>query len=108
MPYHKKYYRVFFEEYGFKNYFEQYSYHRNIRGADNVIVQFPEQMMKIADWLSGRPGYSLHHFEFRDKEKFVNDIVEIYNSTWSVFKEDFTPLDPAFLEESLQEAKVYR
>ena len=107
MPYHKKYYRVFFEEYGFKNYFEQYSYRRNIRGADNVIVQFPEQMMKIADWLSGRPGYSLHHFEFRDKEKFVNDIVEIYNSTWSVFKEDFTPLDPAFLEESLQEAKVF-
>jgi hypothetical protein len=107
MPYHKKYYRGFFEEYGFKNYFEQYSYRRNIRGADNVIVQFPERMMKIAGWLSGRPGYSLHHFEFRDKEKFVNDIVEIYNSTWSVFKEDFTPLDPAFLEESLQKAKVF-
>ena len=27
MPYNKKYYRQFFEEYGFKNYFEQYSYH---------------------------------------------------------------------------------
>ena len=41
MPYHKKYYRAFFEEYGFKNYFEQYSYHREIRNADNEIVQFP-------------------------------------------------------------------
>jgi len=35
----------------------------------------------------------------------VNDIVEIYNSTWSVFKEDFTPLDPDILEESLEKAK---
>ena len=33
-------------------------------------------------------------------------IVDIYNSTWSVFKEDFTPLDPDFLEESLQKAKM--
>ena len=106
MPYHKKYYRAFFEEYGFKNYFEQFSYHRDVRDSHNKIVQFPERIMKIADWLSKRPGYSFHHFEFRRKEKYVKDIVEIYNSTWSVFKEDFTPLDPAILEESLAKAKL--
>jgi len=106
MPYHKKYYRAFFEEFGFKNYFEQYSYHRDIRGTDNEIVEFPERFMKIAEWLSKRPGYSFHHFEFRNKEKYEKDIVEIYNSAWSVFKEDFTPLDPAFLEESLEKAKL--
>jgi GNAT superfamily N-acetyltransferase len=105
MPYHKRYYRAFFEEYGFKNYFEQYSYHRDVRGADNEIVQFPERIMKIAGWLSKRPGYSFQHFEIRNKEKYVNDIVEIYNSTWSVFKEDFTPLDPAFLKRSLNKAR---
>ncbi len=105
MPYHKKYYRAFFEEYGFQNYFEQYSYHREIRNADKEIVMFPARIMKIAEWLSKRPGYSFCHFEFRNKDKYVNDIVEIYNSTWSVFKEDFTPLDPAFLEESLKKAK---
>jgi hypothetical protein len=105
MPYHKKYYRTYFEEFGFRNYFEQYSYHKEIRDADNKIVQFPERIMKIADWLSKRPGYTFHHFEFRDKEKYVKDIVEIYNSTWSVFKEDFTPLDRVILEESLQGAK---
>lgn len=106
MPYHKKYYRSFFEEYGFKNYFEQFSYHRDVRTIDNKIVQFPERIMKIADWLSKRPGYTFHHFEFRNKEKYVNDIVKIYNSTWSVFKEDFTPLDPSILEESLGKAKL--
>jgi hypothetical protein len=62
-------------------------------------------MMKIADWISRRPGYSFRHFKMIDKDKFIHDIVEIYNSAWSVFKEDFTPLDPSFLEESLEKAK---
>jgi hypothetical protein len=106
MPYHKRYYRKFFEDYGFRNYFEQYSYHRDIRGADREIVKFPERIMKIADWLTKRPGYSFKHFDFKNKQKFENDIVEIYNSTWSVFKEDFTPLDPAFLDESLKKARL--
>jgi GNAT superfamily N-acetyltransferase len=106
MPYHKKYYRQFFEDYGFKNYFEQYSYHRAVRDSENNIVQFPERIMKIASWIAKRPGYSFRHFETRNSEKFVNDIVEIYNSTWSVFKEDFTPLDTAFLYESLNKAKA--
>ena len=105
MPYHKKYYRAFFEEYGFRKYFEQYSYHSAIRGDDNEIVEFPERMMKIANWLSKRPGYTFHHFEIRNKEKYIKDIAEIYNSTWSVFKEDFTPLDPKFLLESFNKAK---
>lgn len=106
MPYNKKYYKTYFEEYGFKNYFEQYSFHRDIRTRDKQIVEFPARMMKIAEWLSKRPGYSFHHFEFGNKRKYVNDIVEIYNSTWSVFKEDFTPLDPTILEESLKRARI--
>lgn len=105
MPYNKKYYRKFFEEYGFKKYFEQYSYHRDIRDANNRIVEFPERIMKIAAWLSKRPGYSFHHFDIRNKEKFIKDIVEIYNSAWSVFKEDFTPLDPAFLLGYIKKAR---
>jgi hypothetical protein len=107
MPYHKRYYRTFFEDYGFKNYFEQYSYHRDIRGKNNEIVKFPERIMKIAGWLSKRPGYSFYHFDFRNKDKYIKDIIEIYNSTWSVFKEDFTPLDPAFLEVTLRKAKSF-
>jgi hypothetical protein len=105
MPYNKKYYRAFFEEYGFRNYYEQYSYHRDVRDVNNNIVEFPPRIMKIAEWLSKRPGYSFHHFEFRYKGKFVKDLVEIYNSAWAVFKEDFIPLDPEMLEIALQKAK---
>ena len=106
MPYNKKYYRTYFEEYGFRNYFEQYSYHRDARDSNNEIVQFPVRIMKIAEWISKRPGYSFRHFEFREKGKYINNIVEIYNSTWSVFKEDFTPLDQAILNESFDKAKL--
>jgi GNAT superfamily N-acetyltransferase len=106
MPYNKKYYRDYFEQYGFKTYFEQYSYHRLVRNENNQIVEFPERIMKIASWLSKRPGYTFRHFERRDKEKFIMDIVEIYNSAWSVFKEDFTPLETNFLYESFEKAKA--
>jgi GNAT superfamily N-acetyltransferase len=107
MPYNKRYYQGYFEEYGFRKYFEQYSYHRTVRGIDRKIVQFPERMIKIADWLAKRPGYTFRHFEFRNSRKYVNDIVEIYNSTWSSFKEDFTPLDPAFLEATMKKTKAF-
>ncbi len=105
MPYHKKYYRTYFEDYGFRNYFEQYSYHRMVRNKDGRIEEFPQRMMKIAEWLSKRSGYSFNHFEFRTKDKFINDLIEIYNTAWAVFKEDFIPLDPAVLEDSLLKAK---
>jgi hypothetical protein len=106
MPYNPEYYKAFFEDYGFRNYFEQYSYHKAIRNSEGYLIPFPERIMKIADWLIKRPGYTFHHFEFKNKEKYVNDIVDIYNSTWSLFKEDFTPLDPAFLMESMKKARI--
>ena len=107
MPYNKKYYRDFFEEYGFKKYFEQYSYHRTVRGEGNKIEMFPVRMVKIAEWLSKRPGYSFRHLEMKDKNRYINDIVEIYNATWSVYKDDFTPLDPAFLNETVKKTRYF-
>lgn len=107
MPYHKKYYREFFEAYGFRNYFEQYSYCREARDKDGKIEEFPPRIMKIAEWLSKRPGYSFQHFEFARKDKFINDLVHVYNSAWSVFKEDFTPLNPEILNATFQKAKAF-
>jgi hypothetical protein len=103
MPYHKKYYKGFFEEYGFKNYFEQYSYHKDI----GSVEIFPERFMKIADWIAKKPGYSFRHFEFKKRDAFIKDLTEVYNSTWPAFKDDFTPLEPEFLMESFNKAKAF-
>lgn len=105
MPYNMKYYRELFEAYGFENYYEQYSYHRDVRGPDGIIVEFPPRIMKIAEWLSKRPGYEFRHFEMKDRQKFYNDFVEVYNSAWSVFKEDFTPVGTEVLETTFRKAK---
>lgn len=106
MPYNKQYYRSFFEEYGFRNYFEQYSYHRTIRGADGRLEEFPGRIMKIAEWLTRRPGYTFRHFTAGEKDKFAADLVDIYNSAWSVFKEDFIPLAPEFIEDTFRKLKA--
>jgi len=73
MPYNKEYYRHYFEDYGFRTYFEQYSYHRDVAS----VVVFPERFMKIAEWISKRPGYAYRHFEYSKRDKFVADMVEI-------------------------------
>ena len=103
MPYNKPYYRQYFEEYGFRTYFEQYSYHKDVASVE----VFPERFRKIAEWISKRPGYAYRHFDYSQREKIAADMVEIYNATWAVFKEDFTPLDPARIQNTLQQAKAF-
>ncbi|MDT8400098.1 MAG: hypothetical protein RQ743_00260 [Bacteroidales bacterium] len=103
MPYNKEYYRDMFEKYGFRNYFNQYSFHRDIASV-NV---FPERFMKIADWISRRSGYSFEHFSFRNPDKYVNDLVDIYNTTWSEFREDFQPMVPSDFRETVRKGKAF-
>jgi hypothetical protein len=105
MPYNKSYYKQYFEEYGFRNYFEQYSFHREVRRPDGSITNFPERVMKIAEWLTKRPGYTFRSFTFKESRKFFEDICEIYNTTWTWLKKDFTPLEPDILEETMNKAK---
>ena len=86
MPYNHSYYKELFENYGFQNYFEQYSYHYDLS------VPFPERHVKFSDHIASKPNYTFEHFKFKDKEKYLNDVVYIYNEVWSDFHEDYTPL----------------
>ena len=103
MPYHMKYYKDFFESYGFKNYFDQYSYLKDIA----AVEVFPERFMRIAEWISKRPGYTFEHFRFANASKYVDDVVEIYNATWAEFKDDFTPLDGSALYDMIRKSKSF-
>lgn len=99
MPYHLPYYKNLFEEYGFKEYFRQFSYHLDIRKP------FPERFWKIADWMSRRQNFRFKHFTFREQDKFISDMVKIYNEAWAVFKEDYTPLDPQTVRNTINKAR---
>ena len=103
MPYNKDYYKDYFEKYGFRNYFNQYSFHRDIASV-NV---FPERFMKIAEWIRRRPGYSFEHFTFQNADKYVNDLVDIYNTTWSEFREDFQPMVQSDFSDTVKNGKAF-
>lgn len=99
MNYHFPYYRELFENYGFQLYFRQYSYRLDL------AKRFPERFWKIAEWVNNKPGYSFQHFSWNKSEKFLIDIVSIYNEAWADFKEDFTPMDIDQLRKSMEKAR---
>ncbi len=98
MNYNFPYYQTFFEEYGFRMYFEQVTNHLN------MLEPFPERFWKIADWVRQRPGYTFKHFTYKDADKFINDFKVIYDDSWQ-FHENFTPIDKGMLLEQLNEIK---
>ncbi len=99
MPYNFKYYKELFENYGFKNYFEQYSFHKPL--ADG----WPERLLKFAELTSKRPGYSFEHLSFNNLDKYVSDFTTIYNTIWSVYHDNHTPLQKGEIEAMLKDFK---
>jgi hypothetical protein len=78
MQYHPKYYRHLFDEYGFKTYYEQYSYSLDITNPD-----LPDRFWKIAAWVAKKPGYDYQHFTFKRQDKYISDFIEIHKQAWS-------------------------
>ncbi|WP_159521960.1 GNAT family N-acetyltransferase [Sunxiuqinia indica] len=99
MPYNPKYYQKLFDNYGFKVYFEQFSYHLD------YSVPFPERFWKIAGWVAQKPGYSFKHFDYNNTEKFIKDFSYIYDEAWR-FHEHFNPLDPQDLRDFIKDSKA--
>ncbi|MET3113638.1 hypothetical protein AAKU52_001366 [Pedobacter sp. CG_S7] len=85
MNYNFPYYQSFFINYGFKTEYEQITNHLQIRNP------FPERFTKIANWVANKPGYTFEHFSKKNPEKYVNDLMEIYNDGWKDF-ESFVPI----------------
>jgi hypothetical protein len=100
-PYHLPYYRSLLESYGFKPYYHQFAYHLDVKKP------FPERFWKVAKWVARKPDYEVRYFSFKEQDKFVDDFVAIYNSTWSEFKEDFIPMERDTVKRGLDEARSF-
>ncbi len=99
MNYNFRYYKDLFGNYGFKTYYEEYSYYRP---ADKP---YPERMIRYAEFIYGKPGYSYSSFKFREKEKYINDIVNVYNTIWSEYLQNYTPLNFKDIETLINDSK---
>jgi hypothetical protein len=100
MPYNKPYYSELFENYGFRDYFRQFSYHRDLRAP------FPERMLRFAEFLETRPGYKFEHFEFSKQDKYITDLVQVLNETWASYMEGFIPIENDEIESLIITAKA--
>jgi hypothetical protein len=99
MPYNKSYYARLFETYGFREFFRQYSYHLDVRKP------LPERQVKFADFLEKRLGFTYKPYDKKNQAKFVRDMVEVLNTTWSDYMEDFHPVTEKDIEPVLKSAK---
>ena len=80
MPWTKPYYISFFENFGFKDYFQQYVYVSSIRGA-NVTAGIEEKAQRIYQ----NPNYNFKHIEKSNLAKYAEDFKLIFNAAWAKF-----------------------
>lgn len=100
VPYNHPYYQDLFESYGFMPYYKMEGFHLDI------TKHLPERFLKIAEWVSVKPGYEFRHFTWKDEEKFTLDFAEVFNEAWSSFKIHFEPLEPEYIRGVLRKAKA--
>jgi hypothetical protein len=100
MNYNPPYYKKFFEDYGFKFYFEQVSNHLDLR------KKFPERFWKIAEWVLKKPEITFRYFDYRHTDKFIADLKEVYDDAWR-FHENFTPLEVATIKKTLEKSRPF-
>jgi hypothetical protein len=98
MNYHLPYYKSLFESYGFEKMYEQITNHLAVNKP------FPERFTKIANWVAKKPGYTFEHFSSKNADKYISDLMEIYNDAWKDF-ENFVPIKKETLQESFNSMK---
>jgi hypothetical protein len=98
MPYNFPYYKELFESYGFKTYFEQFSYEKDLSKP------FPERQVRFSMHLKDK--YQVEHFSYKNKEKYLKDVCTIYNKVWADFHEDYTPMEYEDIAKIMQKAKA--
>ncbi|MFZ2286765.1 MAG: hypothetical protein WAV93_07260 [Bacteroidales bacterium] len=81
MPYNPPYYRELFEKYGFRNYFEQYTYHTPItdRNLDEVIRVKAERIFNNHD-------YTFRYMNTSEAREIARNFMIVYNKGWARFQ----------------------
>lgn len=77
MAFNPSYYAALFENFGFKNYYNQYYYAMYVRDP------LPQRFAERHDRFKGKPEYSARQIEMNNLEKYASDFVTIYNAAWA-------------------------
>ncbi len=77
MPFNPPYYEKLFENYGFKNYYNQYYYAMGVK--DTISPRFAERYAKFKN----KPGYEARHINIKNLEKHAQEFATVYNAAWA-------------------------
>jgi hypothetical protein len=77
MNYNLPYYQDLFENYGFKNFYNQICWYMS------VDTQLNERFREQAEKYNHLPEYKVVHIHKKDLKKFASDFCEVYNKAWS-------------------------
>jgi hypothetical protein len=77
MNYNPPYYKQLFENFGFKEHFQQYCF------ALKVHQDIDPKFEKAYHLLSKNPDYRAEHIKKNNLEKYAADFTEIYNKAWA-------------------------
>ena len=96
--YNPPYYQRLFEAYGFRTYYEQFTFRRRI--SDPVSPRLEKKAHLIAE----DPSYTFTHFRTSEFDRFATDIIEVYNKAW-VKHEGVNPISPEQGKDMLKRLK---
>jgi len=77
LNYNPSYYRELFENYGFKNFFNQHCY------AIKVTERLQEKFFARHALIAENPDFSARHIQKSQLEKFAKDFTVVYNKAWA-------------------------
>lgn len=80
MPYNFPYYKDLFEAYGFRNFFNQYTYHRKVM-SDELSDSVREKAKRVFN----NPDYTFDIFDPRQKKKMAKVFQHVFNEAWGRF-----------------------
>jgi hypothetical protein len=77
MSFNPSYYETLFNNYGFKNYYNQYYYYMNVDDT------FSDKIIERHARIKAKPDYTAKHAELSKLEKYAGDFAKVYNAAWA-------------------------
>jgi hypothetical protein len=96
--YHLSYYKDLFEQFGFKAYYNQHVYCKDLKQP------YPDKFYERAARIKSRPDFLIDHMKNYDFKKYAKYFVEIYNAAWGTHH-TFKPLKTEQAEKMFEKMK---
>ena len=97
--YHLSYYKDLFEKFGFKAYYNQHVY------CKDLTEPYPDKFYERAGRIKSRPDFSIDHMKNYDFKKYAQYFVEVYNAAWGTHH-NFKPLKVEQAEKMFKKMKA--